>query len=252
MTSYNVTLIFVAMAGAGFLGGAANHLLLQKDDPENAKRSRSVVLGLVASFLVPLLLRTISSDLIDKVTTIRYGSGIPFDFFVFASFCLVAAIFSRTFVETVTKRLLAEVERAKQESKDAKTQAAIAQEKVSQAEPVLRKEMDEQSEPQAASARLVTPPAILVEDLPVDRADQELLQVLTSQRYSYRTVSGIATEVQADEAEVAKRLERMRDHALAGKRATPTRTLWFLTNKGHDWLAAQSLKTEHSRHRNVV
>lgn len=251
MTSYNVFLILVVMAAAGFLGGAANHLRLQKDDPENAKRSRSFVLGLGASFLVPLLLRTISSDLIDKVTTIRYGSGIPFDFFVFASFCLVAAILSRTFVETVTKRLLAEVERAKQESKDAKTQAVIAQEKVSQAEPILRKEMDEQSEP-LASARLVTPSAIRVEDLPGDRADHELLQALTSQQYSYRTISGIATEVQSDETEVGKRLERMRDHALAGKRATPTRTLWFLTDKGHDWLAAQSLKTEHSHHRNMI
>jgi len=69
---------------------------------------------------------------------------------------------------------------------------------------------------------------------------EELLKTLTNERYSYRTVPGIASEVQGDEAEIGKRLEKMRDQALAGKRATLTRTLWFLTNKGHDWLTARS------------
>jgi hypothetical protein len=240
------------MTGSGLLGGAANHLLLQQDDPENAKRSRSFILGLVASFIVPLLLRTISSDLIDKITTIRYGSGLPFDFFVFTSFCLVAAVFSRTFVETVSKRLLAEIERAKQESKEARTQAVIAEGRVSQAEPVLHKAMDELSEPQPASARTVILPALPAEDLPVDRTDQAILTTLTSDQYSYRTAGSIAAEVQGAETEIGKRLERMREHALAGKWNTPTRTLWFLTNKGHDWLATKGASTDPSRHRNVI
>jgi hypothetical protein len=252
MTCYNVTLLLVVMTGSGFLGGAANHLLLQQDDPENAKRSRSFILGLVASFIVPLLLRTISSDLIDKITTIRYGSGIPFDFFVFTSFCLVSAVFSRTFVETVSKRLLAEIERAKRESKEAKAQAAIAEEKVSQAEPILRKEMDERSEPLPASTRIVISPAFQADELPVDRTDQEILTTLTSDPYSYRTVGGIAAEVQTVEGDVGKRLERMREHLLAGKWTTPTRTLWFLTNKGYDWLTAKGLNADLFRHRNVI
>jgi len=250
MTCYNVILLLVVMTGSGLLGGAANHLLLQQDDPENAKRSRSFILGLVASFIVPLLLRTISSDLIDKITTIRYGSGLPFDFFVFTSFCLVAAVFSRTFVETVSKRLLAEIERAKQESKEARARAAIAEERISQAEPVLRKEMDELSEPQSASPRMVLPTVFQPEELPVDRTDQEILTTLTSEPYSYRTAGSIAAEVQEAETDIGKRLERMREHALAGKWNTPTRTLWFLTNKGHDWLAAKGANTDPSRQRN--
>ena len=65
MTRYNIILLLVAMLGAGVLGGAANYLLLYKDDPEYAKRSRSFVLGLVASLLAPLFLKTISSDMLD-------------------------------------------------------------------------------------------------------------------------------------------------------------------------------------------
>ena len=83
MTRYNIILLLVAMIGAGVLGGAANYLLLHKDDPEYAKRSRSFVLGLVASLLAPLFLKTISSDMVDKISTIRYGSGDPLRLFRF-------------------------------------------------------------------------------------------------------------------------------------------------------------------------
>jgi membrane protein implicated in regulation of membrane protease activity len=239
MTRFNVILLLVAMAGSGFLGGAANHLLLEKDDPENAKRLRCLILGMVASFLMPLLLRTISSNLIDKITTIQLGSGIPFDFFVFASICLLAAVFSRPLLETVSKRVLAEIERTKQQSQEAQSQAAIAEEMVSQAEPILRMEMDERSEPQPTSLQVSTLP---VEDFPLDRTDRELLMLLTNGPYLYRSSGGIATEAQADQTDVERRLEKMREHALAGKRTTPTRRLWFLTNKGYDLLTAKGLK----------
>src|SRR5208337_4264135 len=182
MTRYNIILLLVAMFGAGLLGGAANYLLLHKDDPAYAKRSRSFVLGLVASLLAPLFLKSIASDMIEKITTIRYGEGIPFDFFVFTSLCLLAAVFSRTFAETVAKRLAAEVEKAKRESQEAQTRAALAEERASQTEPVLRQEMEQRTEPLPESARHSIPPSL--QDLPVDHTDRELLQALLSGQYS--------------------------------------------------------------------
>ena len=250
MTRYNIILMLVAMIGSGLLGGAANFLLLHKDDPEYAKRSRSFVLGLVASLLVPLFLKAIASDMVDRITTIHYGSGIPFDFFVFASLCLLAAVFSRTFAETVAKRLAAEVEKAKRESQEAQTRAALAEERASQTEPVLRQEMEQRTEPLPESARRSIPPAL--QDLPVDHTDRELLQALLSGQYSYRTVSSLAGEVQMEESDAVRRLERMREHALAGKKATPTRNLWFLTDKGCNWLDAQAAGEESPRDRNVM
>jgi hypothetical protein len=248
MTRYNI-LLLVAMIGSGLLGGAANYLLLHKDDPAYAKRSRSFVLGLVASLLAPLFLKTISSGMLDRISTIRYGSGVPFDFFVFASFCLLVAIFSRTFAETVAKRLAAEVEKAKRESQDAQTRAVMAEERASQTEPVLRQEMEARTEPLPESARTSIPPSL--QDLPVDHTDRELLQALLSGRYSYRTVGSLAEEFQMEEPDAVKRLERMREHALAGKKATPTRNLWFLTDKGCHWLAAQA-GSEGGHHRHNV
>jgi hypothetical protein len=238
------------MVGSGVLGGAANYMLLHKDDPAYAKRSRSFVMGLVASLLAPLFLKTISSDMIDKISTIRYGSGVPFDFFVFTSFCLLAAVFSRTFAETVAKRLAAEVEKAKRESQEAQTRAALAEEKAIEAEPVLRQAMEERTEPQPESARNSIPPQL--QDLPVDHGDRELLKALLNGQYSYRTVSSLASEVQMEEPDAVKRLERMREHTLAGKKTTPTRHLWFLTDKGCNWLEAQALGESSPHDRNMM
>jgi hypothetical protein len=250
MTRYNTILLLVAMIGSGVLGGAANYLLLHKDDPAYAKRSRSFVLGLVAALLAPIFLRAISSDMVEKITTIRYGSGIPFDFFVFSSLCLLAAVFSRTFAETVAKRLAVEVEKAKRESQEAQARAALAEERASQVEPLLRQVMEERTEPLPESARATIPPQL--QDLPVDHTDRELLQALLNGQYSYRTVSSLAEEVQMEESDAVKRLERMRDQALAGKKTTSTRNLWFLTDKGCNWLQAQAPEDASPRERAVM
>lgn len=250
MTRYNIILLLVAMIGGGALGGAANYLLLHKDDPEYAKRSRSFVLGLVAALLAPLFLKTIGSDMLGNITNIHYGSGIPFDFFVFASFCLLVAVFSRTFAETVAKRLAAEVEKAKRESQEAQTRAILAEERASQVEPVLRQAMEERTEPLPESVRNSIPPSL--QDLPVDHNDRDLLKALHSGQYSYRTVGSLAEEVQMEEFDAAKRLERMREQALAGKKTTPTRNLWFLTDKGSNWLEAQAPSEESPRDRSVM
>jgi hypothetical protein len=250
MTRYNTILLLVAMLGSGLLGGTANYLLLHKDDPEYAKRSRSFILGLVASLLAPLFLKTISSDMLDKISSIRYGSGIPFDFFVFTSFCLLVAVFSRTFAETVAKRLATEVEKAKRESQEAQVRATLAEERACQIEPVLRQEMEQRTEPLPESLRNTIPPSL--QDLPVDHADRELLKALLVGQYSYRTVSSLAEEVQMEEPDAVKRLERMREQALAGKKSTPNRNLWFLTDKGCNWLEVQAPGEESPRRRSVM
>ena len=157
MTRYNICLLLLAMIGAGLLGGAANYLLLHKDDPETAKRSRSMILGLVASLLAPLFLKTVSSDLVDRISSIRFGSGVPFDFFVFTSFCLLIAVFSRTFAETLGRRLATEVEKAKRESQEAQNRAVLAEEKAREVEPLVRQEMELRTEPLPESARNAVP-----------------------------------------------------------------------------------------------
>jgi hypothetical protein len=110
--------------------------------------------------------------------------------------------------------------------------------------------MELRTEPLPESARSSIPPSL--QDLPVDHTDRQLLRALLNGQYSYRTVSSLADEVQVEEHDAVRRLEGMREYALAGKKTTPTRNLWFLTDKGFNWLDAQVTGEDSPRDRGVM
>lgn len=101
---------------AGLLGGAGNFLLGVQADPTAGaqppqqvdRRRRSIdaltafVMGVIAALLVPLFLSMASSDLLSKASSGAEGSATSL--FVYFGFCLVAAVFSRRFVDTVAER----------------------------------------------------------------------------------------------------------------------------------------------------
>jgi hypothetical protein len=104
------------MAAAGLFGGIINYFLDQ-DNSESDLRSnqttllKSLIIGVGASFLVPLFLAIISSDLVelDKLNQSKI--------LVFFGFCLIAAISSKKFIVTISERVLKEAREAKQKVK---------------------------------------------------------------------------------------------------------------------------------------
>jgi CTP-dependent riboflavin kinase len=86
----------------------------------------------------------------------------------------------------------------------------------------------------------------------MDHTDQELMKALLDGQYAYRTVPSLAEEIHMGESDAVRRLERMREQALAGKKTTPTRNLWFLTEKGATWLEAQPTPGESPSGRRVI
>lgn len=89
-----------SMVVAGLLGGAASHILTGSSDNS---RNKSLILGIAASFIVPVLLNMISSDLMSKAE-----KSIA-DLFVFFGFCVLAAVFSRNFLENIYSKVLQQV-----------------------------------------------------------------------------------------------------------------------------------------------
>ena len=103
------TLILV-MLGAGILGGAINHFLTQESTPTiRSFMGRDLLVGLGASFMVPLFLNMISSDLIQLILGSKDRPPEPYKILVFSGFCLIAAISSRAFIRTLSDRILNEV-----------------------------------------------------------------------------------------------------------------------------------------------
>ena len=267
MTTTELLIILAIIVVAGILGGIANYILLPKDSSNLSKDSstassrattgldrffpmlrsssdlvRSVFLGIVASLLAPLFLKTISSDLITTLSKYKPGNGIPFDFFVFMGFCLLAAVFSRHFLDTISKRLLADVERANQKSEQASAAAISAEQRLEKADPVLRSLVERYSEP--GDEVIEKPNLRALESVPLDDRDQIILKALEHEKYSFRTVDGIAKSKELNPNDVEQRLKKLREQKYVGQVAglSSGRELWFLTGEGHDLLLARKSK----------
>jgi hypothetical protein len=95
---------------AGIYGGIVNYLTIynQKETGSNRKCWGAILAGIAASFLVPLFLSMISSDLI---VNCRNDDK---NYFVFAGLCLVAGIFSGRFINSIGKKILDQVEKTKE------------------------------------------------------------------------------------------------------------------------------------------
>src|SRR5215813_10379226 len=108
------TLVLVGiMVAAGALGGWMNYLMVARDDRESRSLLKSLVLVTGAALMVPLLLNMISSNLMELARGSSTGKGDPLKLLVLVGICLVAAVFSSRFIQTIGDRVLQEVKEAK-------------------------------------------------------------------------------------------------------------------------------------------
>lgn len=97
-----ITLILI-MVVSGAFGGYLNYLHnfdtkgLEKRDFNT--RSKYILLGIGAAFLIPLFLKMLESELLS-------GDSDNLNYLIFAGFCLIAAIFSRRFISSIGDRVL--------------------------------------------------------------------------------------------------------------------------------------------------
>src|SRR6185437_10161032 len=94
--------IAIVMFLAGLLGGLVNFFLAETAVEKPLTWWQHTIIGVTASFMVPLFLNMISGDLIDKIIATSDYSKL----FVLADFCLVAAVSSRAFIRSLSERVL--------------------------------------------------------------------------------------------------------------------------------------------------
>src|ERR1700704_4201338 len=87
---------------AGVFGGTVNFALARTESSGSKDWFWCVVIGLGASFLVPLFLNTISSTLLSGLFSNSPGKA---DIYIFAGFCLLGAIASKGMIQTLTQRV---------------------------------------------------------------------------------------------------------------------------------------------------
>lgn len=228
-----LTTLILVMVAAGTLGGILNYLLDRRDDPEGSSIWRSVVSGIVASFLVPLFLNMISSNLMELIRGAPTGPADLSKVLVFAGFCLVAAVSSSGFIRTVSDRIL-------KEAREAKKLAHEADEKVSDARAEIQPVLDKEIERGPVSEIPAMP---LAPSLAVNEDELKLLGALANGKMVFRTRTGLAKETGIDKPKVDAVMDDLKARNLVGSKLLlgyegERKTRWYITNMGRERLAA--------------
>lgn len=247
------------MLAAGAVGGLVNWFL--SDAPKSTRLAwwKHIIIGITASFMVPLFLTMISADLIDKIRGVGQPQGNPALLLNLAGFCLVASVSSRAFIGSLTERLMREVrdareqaeaatataEQARQRAADATEAALTAQSDAETAQALARAQVAEEASAELPAVALDSPSprqrsgpppgAGLGSPAPSPALAQEklVLLALTEGEATLRTVAGLAQDSRLDEATVLTVLGHLQQKAwalpLAGSDGQPR---WFATAAG--------------------
>jgi hypothetical protein len=226
-TAY-ITLIIGVILSAGLLGGAVNYFMTRKGDLDGTNYKKSATLGIAASLLVPLFLNMISSTLLDSIRNATTGAVDLTKILVFTGFCLVAAISSTAFINTLSDRVLQEAREAKKVARQADKKASDAQSDVQ-----LIVEKETEAEPPSETEAQLKLSAIAV-----DANETKLLQKLANGRWVLRTRTGLAKETGIPKAEVDRMMDDLRERGLVdykllhGRTEQEKKKRWYITNEG--------------------
>lgn len=182
------------MTLAGAFGGLINYFIERRDNPERSSVARSLVVGIGASYLVPLFLNMISSSLMQQL---ELDAG---KLLVFIGFCLIAAITSSAFIRSLSNKVL-------QEAQDAKR---LCKEVSDAVMPILLRE----SEPAADERRASNGE----EAASLNAEANEILVALASGKFAWRTMDGLHRQTGMDRIAVETHLKSLHEAGFAVSR----------------------------------
>ncbi|MEM7303603.1 MAG: YEATS-associated helix-containing protein [Pseudomonadota bacterium] len=182
-------LVIGFMIVAGALGGVTNYLVELKnhrnvDDSSIPTPSFRLNLGLsvIASFLVPLFLGFIQSDVL-KIIMSKEDAWLQ-SLLIFFGFCLVAAFAANSFIGSISSKILRMAEQANEEAQDARR---IAQQ--------TKIEISEQLEEESISEDDAAMSASSLDNVDLSVPQEMVLKALNNKPQMRRSVSGIFHDV---------------------------------------------------------
>jgi hypothetical protein len=207
----------------GGLGGIVNYFFTYIPNNEEKSKwnsfelAKSLVIGISASFLMPLFLNMISSDLIKE------SMNDPYKLFVFSGFCLIAAISSKAFIQSISQKILKEISEFKE-----KVEKEI--------KPVIDREteddLDVENEEVSEEVRVFS-------DIELDENDTNRIKVLKALgmgKYIFRSLKGISNQVKLDVKEVNLALNDLIADDFVDQSIREKAIYFFITKQGREHL----------------
>lgn len=213
--THTQTIVTIIIA-AGLLGGLTNFFLLYNLDYKTKECwvsfFKSILLSLCASLTVPLFLQIISNNLLDISKDTKFQEK---NYFILAGFCVLAAFYSKRFLDD----LYAKVNKAEKKADEAKKSATEAEKFI---ESQLEAEQnDSEIEPtktyetkaETIKAKIESTANIFetdINDYLINKADSEmeiLLAELQKSKYRDRSIEGLSktTKIHPNNIEVILR-----------------------------------------------
>ena len=205
-------LVLAVMVISGLLGGVASFYISRgKSEEAPPAIGGYLVLGIVASLVVPLLLNMMSSNLLEEAKE-DAAKLLPF-----AGFCLVAAAFSRTFLENIYGLVMRKVSKLESDVEGLKEAA---------------------SEPDAPAGEIAEDELRRAE---VSKDEYEVMRAMSTGKYLYRSLTGLAKDTGLTKAEINRSLNSMIAKNLIAQRSNKEgRLRWHLAPEGRRLLGGLS------------
>lgn len=219
-------IIIIIIIISGIIGGVVNYLLVDKSFIKFYRERefyKSLFIGLAASLLVPLFLNTISSDLLEKSEKNVY------DLFIVSGFCIIASIYSKNFIQTLSDKLIKLNEKVENVKKEVN---ALADNETENESHLVRKIDNKDG-------------TILAEDFPDDQInfnenDSEnikILKALAEGKYTFRSLQGISKETGLNESDVNILINKLSGDGLIDQSLRSQGIRFFITKSGREYLS---------------
>ena len=217
----HLTQIIVIMLFAGLFGGIVNFLMLEnKNDGVKLLKNRafykSLFLGIAASFLVPLFLNTISSNIIESSEKDIY------QLLVFAGFCLIAAISSKTFINSISESMIKELSNSVNNMEE-------------QVGPIIEsateRDANEDGEAQNNSADTPLRKSEISDD-DMHSMEQKVLGSVANGKFTYRTTAGIAKDTGISKPQTDHVVKQLINKGHLSQNGSNPNTNIYITKKG--------------------
>ncbi|GGY40716.1 hypothetical protein GCM10011297_12070 [Bacterioplanes sanyensis] len=211
----HIFILATVMLLAGIFGGLVNYYLYGDKDPDAASLPRFLVVGVGASFLVPVVLDMVNSELVLE------SQGDPSRLLIFTGFCLIAALLSRFLIDNLSDRILNEAQMAKQRSEEVQQNLRTMQTE-------LLPLIDTETEQDASQG---DPESVQINE-ELDVTSTQVLRILASGRFIFRSLGGVCREANEEESTILKTLNVLVVKSLAGKVSGKNGVRWHITEKG--------------------
>lgn len=229
-------LLILIMVGFGILGGIVNYFY---NDTKSSRKVfkvvdydllKSLFTGIVASLLVPLFLNMLSSNIMQES---REDS---LKLLIFCGFCLIAAVSSRAFIQTLSSKILHRINKVEEDVTAVKDDI----------QPVIlnQTEIDQPESDQKGSdrARTLTPATpVLSESLSKTESDKlKILNSLVSSKYTFRTINGLNKDTGIDMQNARTILKDSVEKGLVKQVTKDADTKFYITEIGRNHLVKSS------------